>query len=45
MFNGTSLILNSDVDQDHINVWLTFKIPNLSMHHLIDHTNQDIRRR
>ena len=38
MFNGANLTLNSEVDQD------TRKIPNLSMHHLLVHTNQDIKK-
>ena len=34
-FHGANLTLNLDVDQD----------PNLSMHHLLEHINQYIKRR
>ena len=29
----------------HIEVWLALKTPNLSIHHLLEHINQDIKRR
>ena len=29
----------------HIDVWFVWKTPNLSMHHLLEHINQDIKRR
>ena len=38
MFDCTSLTLVSNVY-----VWLALKIPNLSIYHLLVHTNRDIR--
>ena len=29
----------------HIDVWFAWKTPNLSMHHLLEHINQDIKRK
>ena len=29
----------------HIDFWFAWKTPNLSMHHLLEHINQDIKRR
>ena len=38
-FHGANLTLSSDVDQDT----LMFKGPNISLHHLLEHINQDIK--
>ena len=43
MFDGAKRILISDVDQDRCLV--AYKIPNLSMCHLLVNTNQDIKKR
>ena len=43
-FYGANLTLNSDVDQDTLKFGL-HETPNLSMHHLPEHINQDITRR
>ena len=39
-----NLTLNSDVNQ-HIDICFALKTPNLTMHHLLEHINQDITRR
>ena len=38
------LELDTDQRSRHIDVWLAWKAPNLSMHHLIEQINQDIKR-
>ena len=40
-----NLTLSSDVDQDTLMFGLHKNSPNLSMHHLPEHNNQDIKRR
>ena len=44
-FNSANLTLSADVDQEQIDVWFAWKTPNLSMHHLLEYINQDIKRR
>ena len=45
-FHSANLTLSSDVDQDTEIIGLHERqTPNLSMHHLLEHINQDIKRR